>query len=75
MRQNLSKRDHAACEAIGRQIRKVRESKKLTQEQVAPKLPITQSHLSAIERGKAAVGLRLVRLARAMGVDTKELLP
>ena len=75
MQKNLSKRDQAACEAIGRRIREVRIAKGLTQEQVAPKLPITQSHLSAIERGKAAVGLRLVRLARAMGVEPKELLP
>jgi transcriptional regulator with XRE-family HTH domain len=70
-----TKRDQAACEAIGAKIRAARKARDLTQEDVAPRLGVTQSHLSAIERGKAGVGLRLIRVARAIGCEPEELLP
>ena len=74
-----TKRDEAAVQAaviaIGQRIRDVRKAKNITQVELAPKIGIQQSHLSAIERGDARVGLRLVRIARALGVEPKELLP
>ena len=69
MRENLSKRDRAACETIGRKIREARKAARKTQVDVSKSLGITQSHLSAIERGDATVGLRLVRIARALAVN------
>jgi transcriptional regulator with XRE-family HTH domain len=75
MRHNLSKRDQAACVAIGAKIREVRKAEGRTQVDVAKALGITQSHLSAIERGDATVGIRLVRIGRALKRDPKELLP
>lgn len=73
------KRDQAAVDAavatIAARIKAVRTAKGLTQVQLALKIGITQSHLSAIERGDASVGTRLVRIAAALGIDPKELLP
>lgn len=65
----------AAVIAIGERIRSVRKAKGITQVQLAPKIGNKQSHLSAIERGEAGVGSRLVRIAMALKVDPKELLP
>lgn len=39
-------------EALGRQLRDERERRKLTQEQVARSLGVTQSTISALERGE-----------------------
>ena len=73
------KRNEAAIDAtvaaIGRRIREVRKAKDITQVELAPRIGIRQSHLSAIERGDAGVGSRLVRIARALGVEPKDLLP
>jgi DNA-binding XRE family transcriptional regulator len=71
----LSKKDATAVAAIAARIKAVRKEKGLTQVQLAPKIGIRQSHLSAIERGDAGVGARLVRIAAALGCDPKELLP
>jgi transcriptional regulator with XRE-family HTH domain len=71
----LSKKDSASVAAIAARIKAVRKSKGLTQVQLAPRIGIQQSHLSAIERGDAGVGARLVRIAAALGVEPRELMP
>jgi len=71
----LTKKDSASVAAIAARIKAVRKEKGLTQVQLAPKIGIKQSHLSAIERGDAGVGSRLVRIAAALGVDPRELMP
>lgn len=55
-------------DALGRRIKRVRESKQLTLKVVEAAAGISATHISEIERGKSAptVGA-LVRLARALG--------
>ena len=60
---------------VGSKIKKIREWKNLTQEEMATKLNITQANYSKYER--EAVGLSLNRLeeiAKALDVDTTDLL-
>lgn len=71
----LTKKEAASVAAIAARIKAVRKEKGLTQVQLAPKIGIQQSHLSAIECGDAGVGARLVRIAMALGVEPKDLLP
>ena len=57
-------------------IKRIRESKNLTQQQLADKANITMNYLSKIESTKMQRGLSLVllgRLADALEVDIREL--
>ena len=57
-------------------IREARKRAGLTQEQLAAKAGITQSHLSRLELGKYVPTLAtLERLARALRIPLSELLP
>lgn len=61
-------------EHIGRNIRKFREARGLTQPQLADLAGTTQGHLSRIERGtKEASGRMLRRIAAALGIAEDEL--
>jgi len=60
---------------IGRNIRKARVDAKLTQEQTAEKLKISQLHFGRLERGERPASLeQLANIARVLGVPTTQLL-
>lgn len=61
--------------AIGQRIKKAREKKKLTQEQLAELVDLSPMHISVIERGAKPPKLEtLVNIANALGVSTDTLL-
>jgi transcriptional regulator with XRE-family HTH domain len=69
----MSKRDPLLA-ALGRNVRKRRESKELTQEKLAEKSGLDPTYISDIERGLRNPGIKNVaRLAKALGLSTGEL--
>jgi len=64
-----------AAELIGRNLRRIRQRKELSQEQAAGLASIHPKHLQRIEGGKVNVTLvTLVALAEAYGVALRDLL-
>ena len=62
--------------ALAAQLRAVRRRRRLTQESLAERAGIHRSYLSGIERGRHNVPLdTLCRLAWALGLDVRDLLP
>jgi transcriptional regulator with XRE-family HTH domain len=60
-------------ERVTEKIRKLRESKRMSQENVADELGITHSTYSKIERGETDPNVsRLYELAKVLGVDVVE---
>lgn len=60
---------------VGFNIRKIREEKGLTQEKLAAKADLHRAYIGQIERGEKNIGLvNLEKIARALGVNIKELL-
>lgn len=60
---------------IGERIKLLRQDKGMTQVELAKRLEITQSNLSAIERGVRGVTVnQVVRLARGLGASTDDIL-
>ena len=68
------------CNICGQNVRKLRESKKMSQDQLAAKLQteglgVNQNSISRIETGKRIVAdFELQALARVLGVDINDLL-
>ncbi|MBI1266426.1 MAG: helix-turn-helix domain-containing protein [Cryomorphaceae bacterium] len=59
---------------VGNRIRKIRELKNFTQEQVAEKLGMTISGYSRIEREEVSVSVdKLERIAQILGVSTVDI--
>lgn len=62
--------------AFGASIRHARESRKLTQADVASELEWARASVAAIERGRQGVSCdQLLQLAALFGLDIAELLP
>jgi transcriptional regulator with XRE-family HTH domain len=60
---------------IGQRIRKIRKSRKLSQEELAEKIGISTTHMSHIETGNTKMSLPVfVDIAEALEVRTDELL-
>lgn len=60
--------------SLGRRIRTLRKSKKLTQEQLGVKSGINYKHLGAIERGDENPSLSILeKIADGLGVEILEL--
>lgn len=60
--------------AFGFSLKRLREAKHLTQEELAEKAGIDRTYLSDTERGSRNIGVKnVVRLANALGVPTGEL--
>jgi transcriptional regulator with XRE-family HTH domain len=60
---------------IGLRIKRLRQDQQLTQVALAARLELTQSNLSAIERGIRGVTVnQVVRIAKALGASTDEIL-
>ena len=61
---------------VGRKIRELREAKDWSQEELAFKAGLHRNYVGGIERGERNVAiLNIARLARALGVRPRELLP
>lgn len=70
----MPKRDPILA-SFGLNLRHWRETKDLTQEQLAEIADLDQTYISGIERGVRNPGIRnVVRLARALGISTARLL-
>jgi transcriptional regulator with XRE-family HTH domain len=62
-------------EEIGARIKLLRQQRGLTQVELGERLDMTQSNLSAIERGSRGVTVhQVVRIAKALGVSTDQIL-
>lgn len=60
---------------IGRRVRLLRDERGLTQTELGERLDLTQSNISAIERGDRGVTIhQAVRIARALRISVDELL-
>jgi transcriptional regulator with XRE-family HTH domain len=61
---------------VGMQIRKIREEKKMTLEELGNKINKTKSYVSKLERGVKPINLQNLQLiADALGVDVTDLFP
>ena len=71
----MAKKKVSLSERARINIRAVRKAKELTQQQVADKIGVTQTHVAAIESGRSAIGLNTIeKFAIAFGMDPAELL-
>lgn len=62
--------------AVGKKIRAIRESRKISQEKFALKAGIDRTYYSGIELGYRNVATKnLVKIARHLGVEVGELFP
>ena len=69
----MSKRNQVLA-AFGSNVRKAREAKDFTQEQLAEKADLDQTYISGIERGLRNPSIiSVVRIAKALGSSTAEL--
>lgn len=60
--------------AFGESVRKKREAKHLTQEELAEKADLDRTYLSDIERALRNPGIKnIARIAKALGITTSEL--
>lgn len=60
---------------VGNNIKRIREEKKLTQEQVAKKAGIKTNYFAVIERGEVMTNPEyLAKISKALGVDISEIL-
>lgn len=60
---------------LGKQVRKLRQDRELSQEQLAAKANLTHATVSRIERGAHEGTMRTIRkLAKALGVSAEELI-
>jgi transcriptional regulator with XRE-family HTH domain len=69
----MSKRNQVLA-AFGSNVRKAREAKDFTQEQLAEKADLDQTYISGIERGLRNPSIvSVVRIAKALGSSVAEL--
>ncbi len=60
--------------ALGRNVRRQREARNLTQEKLAERASLDATYISGIERGLRNPGIKNVaRLAKALGLSLSEL--
>lgn len=65
----------AVSKKIGKTIRKIRESKKITQEQLALDAGLNRAYVGYIERGERNPSTEtLVKIARALKISPRDLL-
>ena len=69
----MPKRDTVLA-ALGQNVRRRRETRKLTQEKLAEKAGLDPTYISGIERGRRNPGIKNVaQLAKALGFTAGEL--
>ena len=60
---------------VGQRIRKYRQSRGLTQEQLAFKAGLHRAYIGHVERGEKNIGLiNLEKIAKSLSIETTELL-
>lgn len=59
----------------GHRLRDARRARSMTQRRVADLVETFQSHVSRWENGQSPTATNLLRLAQALAVDARELLP
>lgn len=60
---------------VGNNIRRIREDKKISQEQLAFRSDVHRTYISQVERGETNITvLTLQRIATALDIDIKDLL-
>jgi len=65
-----------ALVALGQQIRKVRQTRGISQEDFAARAGLGRSYYGGVERGERnAAALNLMKIAAALGVEAGELFP
>ena len=63
------------CQRLGRNLRRLREAKGLSQEQFADEAGIHRTYVSDLERGSRNPTIRVVdRVAKALGVTASDIL-
>jgi len=61
---------------LGRRIQKIRQSKKITQEQLAEKINTSWTWIAHIETGREIPNLKMLqKIARVLDVKVKDLIP
>lgn len=67
---------HKELVLLGKQIKAIRLSKELVQDEVAHRADLARSYYSDVERGTRNVSaLNLMKIARALGVEVGEIFP
>jgi transcriptional regulator with XRE-family HTH domain len=62
------------CQLLGANVRRLRQERGLSQEELGFRIGIHYTYLGSVERGERNVALRnIVRIARALGVPVAEL--
>ncbi len=68
------KHHHRALDSFGKNVKRHREGKGLTQEKLAEKAELDPTYISGIERGVRNPSiLSIVRIAKALGADSASL--
>lgn len=71
---NMTSRNIA--EHVGKRIKKVRESQKLSQEKLGELADISRTHVERIERGISSPPMfTLYRIAKALKINSSDILP
>jgi len=69
-----TREERAFLQGLGRQVRILRQGKKLTQAELAEKAEVGMKYVGEVERGQTNPTLRIVwRLSAALGVEVYEL--
>jgi transcriptional regulator with XRE-family HTH domain len=72
----MPKRPHAQLVLVGRQLRRLREAKGISQENFANEAGLARSYYSGIERGHRNLAtLNLIRIADALECEIGDLFP
>ena len=71
-----SRNDRVYLQQVGLRVRVLRAAQQLTQDKLADLAGLDRTYVSRLERGQHNLTvLTLARLAQALGIPTKELLP
>ena len=62
--------------ALGKRIKRLRRQAGLSQEKIAEKIRVTQTHISLVETGKRKASMKtLKKIASALDVKVRNLIP
>lgn len=71
-KKKISQKDYK----LARFLQKVRQSKDITQEELAEKIGVSQTWIAYLETGRNKPNLKMLeKIAKALGVKVKDLIP